>query len=217
MVVKTARRVGSVLLSAGLAVSFSFAGSGVRAAPGVNCHSQFDAYHVSKATRDLCGIATWPLAESHPLSGGGMEYIYYINGHKTVYRVPPKGFDALNASNAVLADYFLPARPSSPDQLTHWKETLASMNIVTPPNFLVTLPYSAANYRTSWSGYDTTRSGIWMAYSNWNEVSIGSSCSGSSELTWTGIGGDLTNGSHLLGQIGTEYGIGGGAAHSAWW
>jgi hypothetical protein len=208
-----------MIVSAALGASMLVQGPGARASSpvAVNCKAQFDAYKVDGATRQACGIKTWPLAQLRSLSGGGSEYVYYMNGHKTVYRIPPNGFNFLRASDADLAKYQLPERPAGGDQLVHWTTMMSRIHVVTPPNFLVSLPHSAAAYRTNWSGYETTGTGVWEAWSDWNEVSVGSSCSGSTELTWTGIGGDLTRGSHFLAQIGTETGVPGLTAHNAWW
>jgi Peptidase A4 family len=218
MVTRNTRRISSVIVSAALGASMLLQGASASAssAATVNCKAEFDAYKVSEATRQACGIKTWRLAQRRSLPGGGNEYVYYLNGHKTVYRIPPNGFNPLQATDTDLAKYNLPSRPTGGAQLARWATMMSRIHIVTPPSFLVSLPVSAG-YRINWSGYETTATGMWEAWSEWNEVSIGSSCSGSTEFTWTGLGGDLTLGSHFLAQIGTETGVNGITPHNAWW
>jgi hypothetical protein len=53
------------------------------------------------------------------MSDGGKQYVYVVAGMKTVYKVPPKGFKAVDATDAQLARYGLPLRPNAAQELAN--------------------------------------------------------------------------------------------------
>src|SRR5438270_11186847 len=172
------RSVGTILLGlAAVASSVQFPIS-AKATVSVDCKN-FDAYKVGASVRHSCGVRDYPLDHIASLPGGGKEYVYFIDGHKTTYRIPPAGFSFVTATSDQLAEYNLPARPANPTEGARWFESMSKLHLVAPPPFLVTLPRSASSYSQIWSGYVTTGGGYWLAKGYWNEISQGSSCSGS--------------------------------------
>jgi hypothetical protein len=149
------------------------------------------------------------------MSDGGKQYVYVVAGMKTVYKVPPKGFKAVDATDAQLARYGLPLRPNAAQELANWTAMMSRLNIPTPGPFVVQVPVSASLYSKVWAGYLGQGGGVTLARGWWNEVSVGNSCTNATALTWAGIGGypPSTN----LAQAGTAVGVQGIGQHQAWW
>ena len=74
------------------------------------CQRSFDPYKVPRSFLKKCGVKTIPLAAVKPLPGGGKAYIYYDHGQKTIFPVPPKGFNSCTATDKQLAEYGIPPR-----------------------------------------------------------------------------------------------------------
>ena len=74
------------------------------------CQRSFDPYKVPRSFLKKCGVKTIPLAAVKPLPGGGKAYIFYDHGTKTIFPVPPKGFNTCKATDKQLAEYGLPPR-----------------------------------------------------------------------------------------------------------
>ncbi|TMD16085.1 MAG: hypothetical protein E6J00_01300 [Chloroflexi bacterium] len=98
---------------------------------------------------------------------------------------------------------------------------MLNFEIVTPPAFLASVPVKhptdvQATYAlTNWAGWAATGNigNYFLAEGYWNEVSVGSSCAGSDELTWAGLGGLASS---VLAQDGTAMNVPGLAQHQAW-
>jgi hypothetical protein len=90
------------------------------------------------------------------------------------------------------------------------------LHVVTPPSFLVETKATSNTTSPIWSGWLATSSSH-SAYNfvegQWNEVNIGTSCSGGTESTWAGLGGW---GVSSLAQAGTAYGTA-LSNHEAWY
>lgn len=180
-----------------------------------NCHASYDVYKVSAAMRHACGIRTFPLQSAKALAGGGSEFIYNVDGIKTVRRIPPVGFNPLKADDSTLAKYMLPSRPTDPAALADWTAMMSNLKLVPAEPFLAESPSKNAN-PPSWAGQLGTSCSpnCTFAEGQWDEESIGSSCSNSAVSNWAGLGG---YGTQTLGQDGTAYGEAGVGNHQAWW
>lgn len=95
------------------------------------CNSSFDPYKVPRSFLKACGVKTYPLKAVNSLPGGGKAYIYYIQGIKTTFKVPPKGFNACKATDKQLAEYGLPPRPSGTS-----RKVDCYPQVVKPPPFI---------------------------------------------------------------------------------
>ncbi|TMG28875.1 MAG: hypothetical protein E6H93_12220 [Chloroflexi bacterium] len=187
-----------------------------------NCKASFDAYAVSDAVRHACGISKHSLERVIALQGGGQGYEYSVDGAPATILVPPKGFNPLTATAAQLDEYGLPSRPTDQSALGPWLKMMSNYHPVTPPNFMVSIPdqrhprVSATYLANNWSGWVATgnNGNYTIAEGYWNEVSLGSSCTGSNELTWAGLGGWTSS---VLAQDGTAMNVSGLSQHQAWW
>lgn len=211
-----AKRHLSVGLALGLLLASYPSASVAGSTPRFNCHASFNAYRVSSQIRTECGIKAFPLLEKRSLPGGGSEYVYEVEGFKTVRRIPPTGFNPINASNATLAEYMLPERPVDPSALADWTAMMSNFHLVPAEQFLLETTVKNAN-PPSWAGEVGTSCSPNCTFveGQWDEESIGPSCSNSAVSNWAGLGG--YGGSHTLGQDGTAYGEAGVDYHQAWW
>lgn len=100
-------------------------------------NSSFDPYKVSRATLKRCHIRTFPLEAIKKLPDRGKEYIYDIEGAKTIYKVPPVSFDPLKANDRQLRKYGLPLRPNGGAKLWRWKRMMKTVHFSKPPPYLV--------------------------------------------------------------------------------
>lgn len=204
------------------AVSASASATHVAAGPA-DCAASFDPYQYSQAADNACGYATFSRLAPADLAGGGATVQY--NVHNTIVRtfVPPAGFRPETASDAQLAEYGFPPRPTDSASLAAWQDEMSKWRgSAPPPPFLAEANVSAdTEYAPNWAGYvieslpqDIT---IFSHAEGWYvEPSLGSSrCSSNSEVTWAGLGGWNTSGG--LAQNGSAINLPGVGAHQAWW
>lgn len=138
------RGVPSLCAAAGVAMVLAAASATATAAPisaPPDCNSSYNPYDYTPAALQECGVKTFPLTSVTDLPGGGATYNYDM-GHGVVAHMtmPPAGFDALTASDAQLAEYGFPARPTDPAQLATWEQAMSHVTVAAPPPFLVELP-----------------------------------------------------------------------------
>jgi hypothetical protein len=191
--------------------------------PPADCSSSFDPYAYTQSAVASCGYATFPLASVTPMAGGGSQYSYDINGADAYVYVPPAGFSPTTATDAQLAEYGFPPRPTDPTALQQWQEEFSNWTgAATPPPFL-TESNGTSGDRTSgtWSGYmiQGTLNTFTQAETTFIEPdkSYPSSCSTYGEVTWAGLGG--WNNNDALAQDGTYIGnaLGDISSHQSWW
>ncbi len=103
-----------VVLAAVVALpAISAAQTGVRGSTNLQaCGLWVDPYKSSMSKLKRCGFHAFPRRAVKRLPDGGKEYIYNVEGAKTVYKVPPAGFDPLKANDRQLREYGLPPRPN---------------------------------------------------------------------------------------------------------
>ncbi|MGA7913026.1 MAG: G1 family glutamic endopeptidase [Candidatus Dormiibacterota bacterium] len=147
-----------------------------------------------------------------------MEYTYIVDGLRTVYRVPPASMNLAKATDAELASYGLPTRPTDSDGLAEWTAEMSKRRPVTPPATLVEIPGDRAATSSIWSGYIAT-SGSSTAYNFAEAVyrqpaANSTSCSNNSEVTWAGLGGWFTGN---LAQDGTAMNWPGYGQYQSWY
>jgi hypothetical protein len=144
--------------------------------------------------------------------------------------VPPAGFKPLAATNPVLSEMNMPARPARGTALSAWKKQMSGYKGTRQPELCESkAPLSApagkhtplsrkpgavesASGSNIWSGYVDTAGGYTAVGAEWYQTAA-SNTSTSSEVTWVGIGGwDST----ALLQDGTTS-PGGDNFPRAWW
>lgn len=178
-----------------------------------------------------------------PMPGGGENYSYTLSDGRVMNDpVPPSGFNPLDATAEQLAEYDLPARPTSGSELSAWNTQMSTFKSKSVPtstrdafDFLKMSQPEGGGFVTNgtatapnWGGYNAVGgspgTNAYVAIKDELKVpSVGytSSCSsiygvpimGSS---WIGLGGG-TNGSTALIQQGLEWCEGGYMSSSPGW
>lgn len=104
----------------------------------------WNPYSGTAAQATACGLTVYPLIGTTKLPDGGTRYVYQESGgNTTTENVPPKGFNALDASPSERALYGIPSEPPLTDATAyaHWLEEVAGMkHFVQPPPFLYSVP-----------------------------------------------------------------------------
>jgi hypothetical protein len=212
--------IGAVLLLTMVIGSSGASAAHLPAGPA-NCNSSFDPYHYTRAAVSACGYKTFPLLATSKLPGGGTMYEYHMNGKPVKTYRPPAGFRPYSASNAKLAEYGFPPRPTNPSALAVWRTEMRSWRGSAPaPRFLMeTHTRADTTYSNIWAGYaiqDLGGNFFTHAEGWYTEPTIyGSRCSHTLEVSWAGIG--AYTGSGILAQNGTVYDSSGAYNHQAWW
>lgn len=210
------RLIGSMVIgSAGL-----LAANSSSTATAASCGSLSDPYAYGITALQSCGLHVHPLAKTVKLPGGGTGYVYNVDGGVITYRVPPTSFDPLTASDAELAYYGFPARPTDTDSLAGWERVLHTPRGAAPP-FLVQGPNpisrtraggvsalsyscpSGADCEPNWSGYVASGTSFTLIKGSYTEETPTSSqpCSNNGITQWVGLGGFNTI--NILAQDGT--------------
>ncbi len=169
------------------------------------------------------------------LPDGGKIYVYVIDGVENMFPVPPKGFHPLTASDEDLETYGFPPRPSDPDELEKWAESMSVWKETPIPkieqseqtHWFMQPAISAeispmAVTRTSnsynWSGYVATggKNAFAHVQGDFVQPSINATCKNNAyESTWIGLGGNA--GSSSLVQTGTAMNTKNGGRHYYAW
>jgi hypothetical protein len=164
------------------------------------------------------------LAHTELLPGGGYSMNYQLANGETIERpVPPEGFDPLTATAKELETYGLPPRPSNPEALEEWEESMTGYESVTPePTGLcetsmetgeeVGAPEETGgpNQSQAWSGFVAVdhahprRFRVVRGTFVQPSASFDAGCHEPKEVSWVGLGG--WNSSHGLMQDGTGIG-----------
>ena len=149
-------------------------------------------------------------ADTAALPDGGTISTYtFPNGSVLTVPTPPAGFDPLTASDAELALYDFPARPTDATDLADWTRAMAAYTSDLPPANSMTFDGVASNFHDqssyNWSGFDQGTQGL----QNTNYIGVkgeitvpsfsGTSCQdsypGQNGLgAWVGLGGTPSNG-----------------------
>jgi hypothetical protein len=184
-----------------------------------------------------------PLARITTFDDGGLDYQFDTPAGVVESPIPPVGLNILTATADQLEQYGLPARPAALTDLAEWVTSTTAMvvslladlptlcwddsaPIVAQPNSEVLFSTTAGQINTTymkadiWAG-ESVRPASGVTYTNVSgkfvQPSRLTSCSGSRESTWVGIGGARAraDGSAGLIQAGTAYGPSG--APVAWY
>jgi hypothetical protein len=130
---------------------------------------------------------------------------------------PPANFNPLKASDAELAEYNFPERPTDPQSLADWEDAMGDYKQFVKPNFKLKkqqtqqIPQALTsydNYFTNWSGWIKQYDGnTYKAVSgNWTVPNVATNTEPNNDYayssTWVGLGG-VGNGTQLM-QAGTE-------------
>jgi len=187
----------------------------------VNC-TDGSPYDYTAAELAACGVPTDPVADITSLPGGGQRYDYEgPDGSVFSEYLPPAGFDPETATNAQLAEYALPPRPSDFDALLIWQQRMQDVHFYQPPGFItgtvpgipnvMTPPPFSGSFSNLDGGYAGTGAANTFTFvqAGYYEPTIGGShctTNTNAEGTWAGIG----NTGYWFGQSGTYYTDGGG-------
>lgn len=192
------------------------AGAAPIAAAPASCASMHSPYDYTRAAASTCFV-TDPLVRVTPLPGGGQQYTYrQANGNLVSEPLPPAGFDPATASDAQLAEYALPPKPTLLPELSAWQEEMKQAWFATPPPFLAELPAAeqtgppsaplsaaAAPAGVGWAGYMTDGSQRFsFASAAYKEPAVGATgCPAPIGFAaWAGIGSTVG----VFAQDGTE-------------
>lgn len=106
------------------------------------CRGQEDPYHASAATRNACGIRSFPLVRKIVHADGSKDYVYFVDGHKVDWPVPPTGWDAATASPSDRGRFGIPPEPPVADGAYHaaWAQALHRLRFGTPPAEILQVP-----------------------------------------------------------------------------
>jgi hypothetical protein len=175
-------------------------------------------------------VKVTPVSARRTVHGADVYHYSMRSGPGFDSYVTPAGFNPLTASNAVLSEMNLPARPAKATSLTAWKKAMSGYKGARQPELCeATKPFSApgkltrlsggtyaesaAEGKNAFSGYvDQAQGNIFTAVGAiWNQADPNNT-STSTESTWVGIGG--INSKELL-QDGTTSPQSGGQAY-AW-
>ena len=184
-----------------------------------------------------------PRATAEQLPGGGTIYSERQDGLTIETPVPPRSFNPATATQAELARYYFPPRPSGVRELESWDQTFGSLKAPAPPggcprsvhNDLNEQPSAAISLGEStvpmgeaihsidedssnWAGFVAVAKGHpthFGAVSGEYSQPKGysSECSNDHVASWTGLGGNWDD--QPLIQSGTE--IGSSNNYLAWW
>jgi hypothetical protein len=104
----------------------------------------WDPYDGTAAQATACGLTVYPLIKTITLPDGGTSYVYQDpSGTTSTENVPPKGFNALDASPSERALYGIPPEPPAGNSVAHahWLMEVGSIkSFVQPPPFLYSVP-----------------------------------------------------------------------------
>jgi hypothetical protein len=146
----------------------------------------------------------------------GTTYVTTQAGSRYEQRVPPRGWRPLTATDAELAYYRLPARPTDPAKLRAWTGEWSHYAPMTPVRMCVDHSHAHSAQADRWSGMITQgRSDFTEAYANVKIADTIANCMVSSWVTsWVGLGGWNSKG---LLQNGYDDGPGALGDLKAWW
>ena len=78
---------------------------------------RFPSHHVAPATT---GVTCFPITTTWNDDGSLTQSWTDERGDTTTYRIPPREFNVLKATNAQLARFNIPPRPTKPSALSDW-------------------------------------------------------------------------------------------------
>lgn len=205
------KRLLSAVAGISLGLATGLVGVSAHSASASGCPSNI--FEASQAELAACGVVAYPLISIERLRDGGHRYLYRVGGQKAYYLIPPESFVPSSATAAQLSEYGIPTKPENPSLVAHWTQMLSNMHFVPAPPYLAETSIHFLD-SFNWVGYYASGS-FTSSEGDWNEPSLGSSCSNNGEATWTGLGG-VNSGN--LGQDGTIMGsnIPGFNQHQAW-
>jgi hypothetical protein len=153
----------------------------IAALPQYSCPAGETKLTPASATRTTHGADVY-----HYAMGAGPGFDSYV---------PPAGFKPLKATQAVLAEMGIPARPSAGSELTSWQKEWGGYKGTEQPQLCErSTPFSqpvlgeqATHYGNNhWSGVIEQQGGFTQASADWYQTTTSSSYSA---VTWVGIGG----------------------------
>ncbi len=150
-------------LGAAVMMGASFLGIAIPAIVGPPGPSELRAYASTVSQRPVSVKSSDVVS----LPGGGQSYEYdFSNGRSLSVPVPPAGFDPMTATDAQLAEYAFPPRPSQASDLEEWQKAMESYRSTLVPTStgavkfastqrLAVQPAPATVYSNSpnWGGY----------------------------------------------------------------
>jgi hypothetical protein len=113
------------------------------------------------ARADTTAIPAWCHGKTPPekptkvekTRSGGKKFSFNVDNREHDSYVPPDGFDPLTATDAQLAEYSFPARPTSGSKLDHWKQVMAKAKRAVPTPSICKKEQTESTATVNWSGY----------------------------------------------------------------
>lgn len=162
------------------------------AATATSCSQPYDVYQASAATKSACGVKDYPRQSAVTNADGSRAYSYDVYGLRTTFHIPPPSFDPRTATPAEIMQLGLPPQPPIDSAAyQRWVSMLSNKQRVTPPPVLSSIPVTANETLSNWSGIEDTGGSYTDVYAGWNRpYDHGTRCSGNGALFWAGLGGD---------------------------
>lgn len=184
--------------------------------------------HLPDAALEKLGFRVDHLAQTIHYSDGGYGEVFNTSIGTVTLPVPANGFVPETASNAQLARYGFPPRPTDSAQLQSWQEEIANDRVTEPTIKVLERPREHATYYfTNWAGYG--HNGPSAHYyrqivGTWREPNIAGVCPYTASLAiWSGLagGGNFPYNQSDIEQSGTysyyDPTSGVGYNHEFWW
>jgi Peptidase A4 family len=156
------------------------------------------------ATANPCGVGeAWLQPTSVAVLPDGGQIDTYDSGARVP--VPPKGFSPMTASDAALATYGFPPRPTDVVALSAWQSNMTTWTWTPDTGLCATDKRATTLVSSNWAGYlATSPTPVFIAtQGDYHQAAKGStSCSSPQEVSWVGIGGQASPTSGLI-QDGT--------------
>jgi Peptidase A4 family len=146
-----------------------------------------------------------PVSATHTTHGADVYHYGMKSGPGFDSYVPPAGFNPMTATQAVLSEMNVPARPAAGSELTSWKQEWSGYKGTKQPKLCESpTPLSepageispgpgvqGAHFGNNhWAGVLETNGGFTQVSADWYQTD---STNGYDEVTWVGIGGWSTN------------------------
>jgi hypothetical protein len=161
----------------------------------------------------------WTPGNKTTLRDGGYLQDFSNDGVTAQFSVPPASFVPLAASDAQLAEYGFPARPTNAADLATWHANMAAWSGAMPP-----APCTLSGYKAAWGVPDENWAGVDATSSSNTYIAVQgnfvqptfqtSTCDNTAETSWVGLGG--SGAGHPLLQAGTFAPLGGGSPYMFW-
>jgi hypothetical protein len=142
------------------------------------------------------GIVILPAASS-VTDDGWIRLEYDIDGVPNIREIPPAGFRSQEASDLVLSQHHLPARPAAGEDAAEWASFVDGLAAVRTQGICRSKVTSVGSqrYGNNWGGDEVryqSNYGFNGVKANFIQASVGTACNSLGDVSeWVGLGGDV--------------------------